>query len=49
MVTLAGILWKIGFAFGCTDGQLARATKTSGPFGAWWDGSYVHVHQAAVS
>lgn len=45
---LAGILWQIGFAFDCADGQLARATKTSGPFGAWLDVSCDHVRQTAM-
>jgi phosphatidylglycerophosphate synthase len=30
-------LWQLAFTLDCTDGQLARARGTAGPFGAWLD------------
>lgn len=44
---LAAVLWQIGFAFDCADGQLARATGTTGPFGAWLDVACDHVRLSA--
>ena len=46
---LAAILWQLGFALDCADGQLARATGRSGPFGAWLDVACDHVRQSAIA
>jgi phosphatidylglycerophosphate synthase len=45
---LAAVLWQAGFAFDCADGQLARATGTAGPFGAWLDVACDHTRQSAM-
>ena len=45
---LAGLLWQLGFAFDCADGQLARAIKTAGPVGAWLDVSCDYLRQTAI-
>lgn len=46
---IAGLLWQLGFAFDCADGQLARAIKTAGPVGAWLDVSCDYLRQTAIS
>lgn len=33
----AAILLQVGFIFDCADGQLARVTGATSPFGAWYD------------
>ena len=44
----AVILFQLGFAFDCADGQLARATRRQSPFGAWLDVSCDHVRQGCT-
>ena len=31
------VLWQLAFSLDCADGQLARARRSSSPFGAWLD------------
>lgn len=45
---LAAVLFQLGFAFDCADGQLARATKRQSPFGAWLDVTCDHVRQGCI-
>jgi phosphatidylglycerophosphate synthase len=45
----AALLWQLGFALDCADGQLARATGRSSAFGAWLDVACDHVRQAAIA
>jgi phosphatidylglycerophosphate synthase len=44
----AGIIWQIGFALDCADGQLARATGRTSKFGAWLDLACDHVREVAM-
>lgn len=34
---LGAVLLQLGFAFDCSDGELARASNQQSPFGAWLD------------
>lgn len=45
---LAALLFQLGFAFDCADGQLARATKRQSPFGGWLDVSCDHIRQGCI-
>ncbi len=45
---VAALLFQLGFAFDCADGQLARATKRQSPFGAWLDVSCDHIRQGCI-
>lgn len=45
---LAAVLFQLGFAFDCADGQLARATKRQSLFGGWLDVSCDHVRQGCI-
>lgn len=45
---LAAVLFQLGFAFDCADGQLARATKRQSPFGAWLDVTCDHIRQGCI-
>lgn len=44
-----GLLWQLGFAFDCADGQLARATGKSGLLGGWLDVSCDFIRQVAIA
>lgn len=40
---VALVLYQIGFALDCADGQIARATHTTSEFGAWLDNACDYV------
>ncbi|MGH8506143.1 MAG: CDP-alcohol phosphatidyltransferase family protein [Stenotrophobium sp.] len=46
---LAAVLWQLGFALDCADGQLARATGRGSAYGAWLDVACDHVRQSAIA
>lgn len=45
---MAAVLFQLGFAFDCADGQLARATRRQSPFGAWLDVACDHIRQGCI-
>lgn len=46
---LAFVLLQSAYIFDCADGQLARASKLSGPYGAWLDVAADHVGNIAIA
>mgnify|MGYP000226705394 CR=1 FL=1 len=44
----AAVLFQLGFALDCADGQLARATGRGSQLGAWLDMACDHIRQLAI-
>jgi phosphatidylglycerophosphate synthase len=47
-VVLSAVLYQLGFALDCADGQLARATARTSAYGAWLDLAADHVRQVGI-
>lgn len=45
---LCAMVYQLGYAFDCADGQLARATGCSSAFGAWLDVACDHVRVITI-
>jgi phosphatidylglycerophosphate synthase len=47
-IVVLTLLYQLAYGFDCADGQLARATRRAGPFGAWFDVTVDFVRYIAI-